>query len=57
MFERPSNVFFLGDILNIQASVKQYNHVPLRIFVDNCVATAGTDVNSAPMYSFIENHG
>ncbi|RXN16812.1 zona pellucida sperm-binding 3-like isoform X1 [Labeo rohita] len=57
MFERPSNVFFLGDVLNIQASVKQYNHVPLRIFVDNCVATAGPDVSSAPMYSFIENHG
>ncbi|KAK7150887.1 hypothetical protein R3I93_011979 [Phoxinus phoxinus] len=57
MFERPSNVFFLGDMLNIQTSVKQYNHIPLRIFVDNCVATAGPDVNSAPMYSFIENHG
>ncbi len=57
MFERPSKVFFLGDVLNIQASVKQYNHVPLRIFVDHCVATTGPDVNSAPMYSFIENHG
>ncbi|XP_067274725.1 zona pellucida sperm-binding protein 3-like [Pseudorasbora parva] len=56
MFERPSNIFFLGDILNIQASLKQYNHVPLRIFVDNCVATAGPDVNSAPTYYFIENH-
>ncbi|KAK9956632.1 hypothetical protein ABG768_014351 [Culter alburnus] len=57
MLERPLNVFFLGDILHIQASVKRYNHVPLRIFVDHCVATAGPDVNSAPMYSFIENHG
>ncbi len=50
-------MFFLGDLFNIQASVNQYNHVPLRIFVDHCVATRGPDVNSAPMYSFIENHG
>ncbi|XP_016148740.1 zona pellucida sperm-binding protein 3-like isoform X1 [Sinocyclocheilus grahami] len=57
MFERPSTVFFLGDVLNIQASVKQYNHVPLRIFVDHCVATRDPNVKSAPMYSFIENHG
>ncbi|XP_042633867.1 zona pellucida sperm-binding protein 3-like [Cyprinus carpio] len=57
MFERPSTIFFLGEVLNIQASVKQYKHVPLRIFVDNCVATKGPDVKSAPKYSFIENHG
>ncbi|XP_052391743.1 zona pellucida sperm-binding protein 3 isoform X1 [Carassius gibelio] len=57
MFERPSAVFFLGDVLNIQASVKQYNHIPLRIFVDSCVATKGPDVKSAPKYSFIEHHG
>lgn len=55
MSERLSAVFFLGDVINIQASVKQYNHVPLRVFVDHCVA--GPDVNSGPMYSFIENHG
>ncbi|XP_043074519.1 zona pellucida sperm-binding protein 3a.1 [Puntigrus tetrazona] len=55
--ERASNVFFLSDIINIQASVKQYNHVPLRVFVDNCVATTVPDVNSTPKYSFIENHG
>ncbi|KAF4094546.1 hypothetical protein G5714_024738 [Onychostoma macrolepis] len=28
LFERPSKVFFLGDVLNIQASVKPYNHAP-----------------------------
>ncbi|KAF4099647.1 hypothetical protein G5714_019773 [Onychostoma macrolepis] len=57
LFERPSKVFFLGDVLNIQASVKPYNHAPLHIFVDHCIATSGPEVNSAPMYSFIENHG
>ncbi|KAK2883726.1 hypothetical protein Q8A67_017363 [Cirrhinus molitorella] len=57
MFERPSNQYFLGQFMNIEASVKQYNHVLLRIFVDSCVATATPDVNSSPRYSFIENHG
>ncbi|XP_028815686.1 zona pellucida sperm-binding protein 3-like [Denticeps clupeoides] len=56
-FERPSNVFFLGDILKIEASVQQYNHVPLRVFVDSCVATTIPDVSATPSYSFIENHG
>lgn len=57
MFERPSNQYFLGQFLGVEASVTQYNHVPLRLFVDSCVATAVPDVNSAPRYSFIENHG
>ncbi|XP_016418062.1 zona pellucida sperm-binding protein 3-like isoform X2 [Sinocyclocheilus rhinocerous] len=57
MFERPSNQYFLGQFLRVEASVKQYNHVPLRLFVDGCVATAVPDVNSALRYSFIENHG
>ncbi|XP_067280264.1 zona pellucida sperm-binding protein 3-like [Pseudorasbora parva] len=55
--QRPSSLYFLGGIINIEASVKQYNHVPLRVFVDSCVATQGPDVNSLPRYSFIENHG
>ncbi|XP_036420922.1 zona pellucida sperm-binding protein 3-like [Colossoma macropomum] len=56
-FERPSNQYFLGDLINIEASVMQYNHVPLRIFVDSCVATAAPDANAVPRYSFIENYG
>ncbi|XP_066530385.1 zona pellucida sperm-binding protein 3-like [Hoplias malabaricus] len=56
-FERPSNQYFLGDIINIEASVMQYSHVPLRIFVDSCVATAVPDMNASPRYSFIENYG
>ncbi|XP_051953996.1 zona pellucida sperm-binding protein 3-like [Xyrauchen texanus] len=57
MIERPSNQYFLGQFVNMEASVKQYNHVPLRVFVDGCVATAVPDANSIPRYSFIENHG
>ncbi|XP_043088181.1 zona pellucida sperm-binding protein 3-like [Puntigrus tetrazona] len=56
-YERPSNVYFLGDVINIEASVKVYNHVPLRVLVDSCVATQVPDVTSLPRYSFIENHG
>ncbi len=56
-YERPSHSYFLGDIINIEASVKVYNHVPLRVFVDHCVATQVPDVTALPRYSFIENHG
>ncbi|TRY92487.1 hypothetical protein DNTS_028191 [Danionella cerebrum] len=56
-YQRPSNVYFLGDYINIEASVMVYNHIPLRIYVDHCVATQKSDVNSVPRYSFIENYG
>ncbi|XP_030649805.1 zona pellucida sperm-binding protein 3-like [Chanos chanos] len=56
-FERPSNQYFLGDFIHIQASVIQYMHVPLRVFVDSCVATTVPDVNAVPRYPFIDNHG
>ncbi|XP_066529977.1 zona pellucida sperm-binding protein 3-like [Hoplias malabaricus] len=56
-FERPSNQYYLGDIINIEASVMQYSHMPLRIFVDSCVATDVPDMNASPRYSFIENYG
>lgn len=56
-YERPSYQYFLGDIINIEATVKQYFHVPLRVYVDNCVATLSPDMSSSPRYAFIENHG
>ncbi|XP_067230750.1 zona pellucida sperm-binding protein 3-like [Chanodichthys erythropterus] len=56
-FERPSNQYFLGDFINIEASVRPYNHVPLRVFVDRCVATSIPDTSAVPRYSFIENNG
>uniref|UniRef100_A0A8C4RFT7 Zona pellucida sperm-binding protein 3 n=1 Tax=Erpetoichthys calabaricus TaxID=27687 RepID=A0A8C4RFT7_ERPCA len=52
----PSNTFFLGDLINLQASVDSTNHVPLRVFVDSCVATPGSNA-SAPAYTFIGNNG
>uniref|UniRef100_A0AAY4AZT8 Zona pellucida sperm-binding protein 3 n=1 Tax=Denticeps clupeoides TaxID=299321 RepID=A0AAY4AZT8_9TELE len=56
-FERPSNVYYMGDLIHFEASVKQYNHVPLRVFVDTCVVTAVPDAAAAPSYLFIQNHG
>ncbi|XP_039615922.1 zona pellucida sperm-binding protein 3-like [Polypterus senegalus] len=52
----PSNTFFLGDLINLQASVDNTNHEPLRVFVDSCVATPGSNA-SAPAYTFIGNNG
>ncbi|XP_062404635.1 zona pellucida sperm-binding protein 3-like [Sardina pilchardus] len=56
-FERATNTHYLGDLLHIEASVIQFNHVPLRVFVHSCVATAVPDMNASPRYSFVENHG
>ncbi|KAJ8407621.1 hypothetical protein AAFF_G00274780 [Aldrovandia affinis] len=55
--ERTSNIFFLGDIMTIEASVVQANHVPLRVFVDTCVATLDHNMDAVPRYAFIENQG
>ncbi|KAF3688924.1 Zona pellucida sperm-binding protein 3 [Channa argus] len=52
---RPSYQYILGDMINIQASVKQYYHVPLRVYVDNCIATLSPDTSSNPSYVFIVN--
>uniref|UniRef100_A0A3B4YRX4 Zona pellucida sperm-binding protein 3 n=1 Tax=Seriola lalandi dorsalis TaxID=1841481 RepID=A0A3B4YRX4_SERLL len=56
-YERPSYQYFLGDLINVEATVKQYFHIPLRVYVDNCVATLAPELNSNPRYAFIENHG
>ncbi|XP_076589244.1 zona pellucida sperm-binding protein 3-like [Chaetodon auriga] len=56
-YERPIYQYFLGDMINIEAIVKQYFHVPLRVYVDRCVATLSPDTSSNPRYAFIENHG
>ncbi|KAK5867541.1 hypothetical protein PBY51_012017 [Eleginops maclovinus] len=56
-YERPSYQYFLGDTINIEAVVKQFFHVPLRVCVSSCVATIAPDMNSRPNYAFIENNG
>ncbi len=56
-YERPSNTYFLGDFINLEASVVRANHVPLRVFVESCAATLGPSGEAATMYTFIENSG
>ncbi|KAF7214970.1 zona pellucida sperm-binding protein 3 [Nothobranchius furzeri] len=53
----PYNAYFLREIMNIEASVLRGNHVPLRLFVDSCVATAHPDPESTPRYPLVTNHG
>ncbi|XP_074553398.1 zona pellucida sperm-binding protein 3-like isoform X2 [Halichoeres trimaculatus] len=55
MYERSSNVFYLGDSISIQASVKVGHHMGLRVFVSSCVATLSPDIYSTPRYIFIED--
>ncbi|XP_054858278.1 zona pellucida sperm-binding protein 3-like [Eublepharis macularius] len=55
--ERTSKRYQLGDAMNIQADVNAVNHVALRLFIDNCVATLSPDRNSSPRYSIIDFHG
>ncbi|XP_010161551.1 zona pellucida sperm-binding protein 3 [Antrostomus carolinensis] len=55
--ERVSTIFQLGEVLHFQAGVNTENHVPLRLFVDNCVATLTPDRSSSPQYAFIDFSG
>lgn len=55
--QRASSVYFLSDVMHIEAAVLQGHHVPLRVYVDSCVATVTPDPESEPRYPFIRNHG
>ncbi|XP_068605005.1 zona pellucida sperm-binding protein 3-like [Brachionichthys hirsutus] len=56
-FKRGSYSYFLGDPVHLEVSAVVRSHMPLRVYVDRCVATA-TPVAQAPKsYSFIRNHG
>ncbi|XP_056274005.1 zona pellucida sperm-binding protein 3-like [Pseudoliparis swirei] len=52
---RGSNVFYLGEPIGIEASVRVGHHTGLRVFVSSCVATLSPDVSSEPRYVFVEN--
>ncbi|XP_047426717.1 zona pellucida sperm-binding protein 3-like [Mugil cephalus] len=54
--ERKSSVYFLGEMVNIEASVN-HRHLPLRLYVHSCVATLSPGVNSNPRYLFIDHQG
>ncbi|XP_059577362.1 zona pellucida sperm-binding protein 3 isoform X1 [Alligator mississippiensis] len=47
--------YHFGDLINIQASVKTDSHVPLKIYVDECVAQP--IVESSMKYKIITNYG
>ncbi|KAG7260326.1 hypothetical protein CRUP_030051 [Coryphaenoides rupestris] len=44
-------------LLQFPQSVLRGHHVPLRVYVDHCLATPEPDVHSQPAYHFISNHG
>ncbi|CAB1450736.1 unnamed protein product [Pleuronectes platessa] len=55
LYERGSNVFFLGEPISIEASVRAGHHMGLRVFVSSCVATLDPDIYSVPRYVFVNN--
>lgn len=56
-FVRPASHFLLGDMMRFEASVKQFQHAPLRMTVDSCVATVAPNIDTVPRYAFLENYG
>ncbi|XP_034744091.1 zona pellucida sperm-binding protein 3-like [Etheostoma cragini] len=56
-FEKGSYSFFLGDPIHFQVSAVIGKHIPLRVYIDHCVATATPDTETTIRYDFIENHG
>lgn len=55
--ERESYTYFLADPINFEVSAIVENHVPLRVYVDHCVATATPDAEANLRYEFIEHKG
>lgn len=56
-FERGSFSYFVGDPINFEVSAIIGNHMPLRVYVDHCVATATPDTEATLRYDFIEHYG
>lgn len=54
---RPSSTYFLSEVIQVEAAVLVGSHIPLRVFVDSCVATVSLHPESTPRYPFITNHG
>ncbi|XP_033827584.2 zona pellucida sperm-binding protein 3-like [Periophthalmus magnuspinnatus] len=55
LYKRNSNVFYLGEPIHIEASVRPGHHMGLRVFLSSCVATLTPDEHSSPRYVFIED--
>ncbi|KAK5859942.1 hypothetical protein PBY51_021458 [Eleginops maclovinus] len=56
-FERGSHSYFLGDPIRFQVSAIMGNHMPLRVYVDHCVAESTPDAEDTLRYYFIEHYG
>uniref|UniRef100_UPI00398E4A5B zona pellucida sperm-binding protein 3-like n=1 Tax=Pristiophorus japonicus TaxID=55135 RepID=UPI00398E4A5B len=52
-----STVYYLGDLIHIEASVSMTNHMLLKLYIDRCVATLSPDKDSTPSYSIIDKNG
>ncbi|XP_060708869.1 zona pellucida sperm-binding protein 3-like [Hemiscyllium ocellatum] len=55
--ERTSTVYYLGELIHIEASVSLANHVSLKLYIDRCVATLSPDKDSTLRYSIIDYNG
>lgn len=54
---KQSNIVFLSNMVHLEAAVHRGYHVPLRVYVDSCVATVTSDPDSQTRYPIIDNHG
>ncbi|XP_010979034.3 zona pellucida sperm-binding protein 3 isoform X1 [Camelus dromedarius] len=55
--DKMTPTFQLGDRAHLQAQVHTGSHVPLRLFVDHCVATPTPDWNTSPSHTVVDFHG
>ncbi|XP_006773450.1 PREDICTED: zona pellucida sperm-binding protein 3 [Myotis davidii] len=55
--KKRSPTFQLGDTAHLQAEVHTGSHVPLRLFVDHCVATPTPNRNASPYHTIVDFHG
>uniref|UniRef100_A0A672IDC9 Zona pellucida sperm-binding protein 3 n=1 Tax=Salarias fasciatus TaxID=181472 RepID=A0A672IDC9_SALFA len=56
-YKRSSNRYSLTDTMNLEVSVMQTDHVPLKVLADYCVAAKKPGFTSEPKQEFIKNHG
>ncbi|TRY92086.1 hypothetical protein DNTS_022011 [Danionella cerebrum] len=54
---RSSNIYQLGEVMNIQASFMMAKHAPFRLVMDRCVVSLEPNAASMPRYTFVKNHG
>ncbi|MBN3274557.1 ZP3 protein, partial [Polyodon spathula] len=54
---RVSSVIYLGDVLHVEASVAVDNHVPLRLYIESCIATLSGNKDSEPRYTVVDKLG